>query len=513
MPSIDLTQYSVPRVCGALILCAALTACGGGGGGSSSPTISPPPAPVDTTAPVISLEGDSEMTVEQGTDFTDPGASATDDTDGTVSVSVSGSVDASTAGTYTLTYTAIDAAGNEASAERVVTVEDTTDPVITLNGDAAITIVEGDGYNELGASASDNIDGALTVTISGTVGSEPGVYTLTYSAVDAAGNAVSIERSVTVEAAPNGGGGGGGGDGGDGGGSGGGGTPADTTAPVVTLSGNSSINVEQGTSFTDPGASAQDAVDGVVQVTVSGSVNVDTAGTYILTYTATDSAGNTATVDRTVTVADTTAPVVTLIGSGSITLAADATYSESGANATDSVDGVVAVTITGSVGSAAGEYRITYSATDAAGNTGSVQRIVIVQGEDTTTEGGSQTVLSQGTVDSTWDRGINAFDAAIGYGDCSNDGGAGCPSIAWEFVSDATRGDVLQVTHANNGQLAGLFFASNTGVDLSGYANGAIEFDIKVVSGDPEITMKLDCFSVPQEISHWVKKVWVIGRL
>ena len=65
MPSIDLTQYSVPRVCGALILCAALTACGGGGSGSSSPIISPPPAPVDTTAPVISLEGDSVMTVEQ----------------------------------------------------------------------------------------------------------------------------------------------------------------------------------------------------------------------------------------------------------------------------------------------------------------------------------------------------------------------------------------------------------------------------------------------------------------
>lgn len=491
------SPYSRPvafvRLAISLVIFLALTACGGGGGGSSTPTVTPPPAAVDTTAPVISLEGDAEMTVEQGADFVDPGASASDDTDGTVSVSVSGSVDANTAGTYTLTYTATDAAGNEASAERVVTVEDTTDPVITLNGDAAITIAEGDGYDELGASASDNIDGALSVTISGAVGIEPGVYTVTYSAVDAAGNAVSILRTVTVEAAPTGGGGSDGGDGGNDGGSGGGETPADTTAPVVTLSGPSSLNVEQGTSFMDPGASAQDAVDGAVQVTVSGSVDVDTAGTYTLTYAATDRAGNTATVERTVTVADTTAPVVTLIGSGSITLATDATYSESGANATDSVDGVLAVTITGSVGSAAGEYRITYSATDAAGNTGSVQRIVTVQGEDTSTEGGTQTVLSQGSVDSTWDRGINAFDAAIGYADCSNDGGAGCPSIAWEFVSDAARGDVLQVTHANNGQLAGLFFASSTGVDLSGFANGAIEFDVKVVSGDPEITMKIDC--------------------
>ena len=53
---------------------------------------------------------------------------------------------------------------------------------------------------------------------------------------------------------------------------------------------------------------------------------------------------------------------------------------------------------------------------------------------------------------------------------------------------------MLQVTHANNGNLAGLFFASTTGVDVSAYANGAIEFDIKVVSGDANITMKLDCF-------------------
>lgn len=100
-------------------------------------------------------------------------------------------------------------------------------------------------------------------------------------------------------------------------------------------------------------------------------------------------------------------------------------------------------------------------------------------------------VYVDGTVGSEWDRGINAFDQALDWGDCS--ASADCPSIAWETVSDAERGDVLQVTHANNGNLAGLFFASTTGVDVSTYANGAIEFDIKVVSGDANITMKLDC--------------------
>ena len=42
--------------------------------------------------------------------------------------------------------------------------------------------------------------------------------------------------------------------------------------------------------------------DGVVDVVVTGSVDITTAGTYTLTYTATDSVGNTAEITRIVTV-------------------------------------------------------------------------------------------------------------------------------------------------------------------------------------------------------------------
>ena len=100
-------------------------------------------------------------------------------------------------------------------------------------------------------------------------------------------------------------------------------------------------------------------------------------------------------------------------------------------------------------------------------------------------------VYVDGAVGGEWDRGINAFDQALNWGDCSVS--SDCPSISWETVTDAERGDVLQISHANNANLAGLFFGSTTGVDVSGFINGAIEFDIKVVSGDANITMKLDC--------------------
>ena len=50
-----------------------------------------------------------------------------------------------------------------------------------------------------------------------------------------------------------------------------------------------------GTSYTDAGATAADAVDGTVSVTTTGSVTVGTVGDYTLTYSATDAAGNTST--------------------------------------------------------------------------------------------------------------------------------------------------------------------------------------------------------------------------
>ena len=78
---------------------------------------------------------------------------------------------------------------------------DTVKPEIKLNGEAEMTIYVGDSYQELEATASDNIDGDITdkIVISGEVDTNKvGEYVITYKAIDSSNNATSIERKIKV---------------------------------------------------------------------------------------------------------------------------------------------------------------------------------------------------------------------------------------------------------------------------------------------------------------------------
>ena len=151
-------------------------------------------------------------------------------------------------------------------------------------------------------------------------------------------------------------------------------------APYITLNGSVTVNHEQATTYVDAGATATDITDGSVTVITTGSVDSDTAGTYFLSYSATDSEGNVSrTLIRSVTVADTTAPTITLIGESAVEVELDASYEDAGATATDTVDGSVEVVTTGSVDtSIAVTYTLTYTATDTAGNSSTATREVTV---------------------------------------------------------------------------------------------------------------------------------------
>ena len=123
---------------------------------------------MDTTAPVISLTGESELTVEAGDAFTDAGATSLDIVDGdlTGELVLVSTVDTSKPGEYTVTYSSSDTSDNKSEdVVRKVTVVDTTAPVISLVGLAEVSVTEGSTYNELGATANDIVDGDLSANI------------------------------------------------------------------------------------------------------------------------------------------------------------------------------------------------------------------------------------------------------------------------------------------------------------------------------------------------------------
>ncbi|MDC1199904.1 DUF5011 domain-containing protein, partial [Flavobacteriaceae bacterium] len=310
---------------------------------------------VDTTVPVITLLGVDPVTIEVGAVYTDAGATALDNYDGDITSSIVevSTVDTAIAGSYTVTYDVADASGNTALTvtRSVNVIEDTVAPVITLLGDNPITIEVGDTYTDAGATATDNFDGDLTssiVTISTVNTAIVGVYTVRYNVSDTAGNAAAeVTRTVTV---------------------------VDTTVPVITLLGDNPITIEVGETYTDAGATATDTYDGDITssiVTVS-TVNTAIVGVYSVTYNVSDTNGNTAAeVTRTVTVVDTTVPVITLLGEDPVTIVVGATYTDAGATATDTYDGDITssiVTVSTVNTAIVGVYSVTYNVSDANGN-------------------------------------------------------------------------------------------------------------------------------------------------
>ncbi len=156
-------------------------------------------------------------------------------------------------------------------------------PVINLVGDPDVTVVLGESYTDPGATATDTEDGDISdqIQVTGTVNVDAvGTYVITYNVTDSDGNeAQQVIRTVTVVEPGN-------------------------NDPEISLQGETSITLQTGDVFTDPGAVASDIEDGDLtsNIVITGSVDTNTSGVYVLTYTITDSDGNTVSVVRTVTV-------------------------------------------------------------------------------------------------------------------------------------------------------------------------------------------------------------------
>jgi hypothetical protein len=285
----------------------------------------------DTTAPVLTVPEDitEEATSAEGA-VVRYEVSAEDSVDGPVGVTCtpeSGSI-FSIGTTTTVTCTATDAAGNTGTASFTVTVQDTTPPTITVPNDIVVQATSANGAQvTFAVSAEDNVDGTATLDGNGftqdNVGGDisidctlpPGTTfpvgstTVQCNATDAAGNTGTASFTVTVQ---------------------------DTTPPTITTV-PEDITV-QATSGSDVAVvtfevAAEDDVDGTATLDeentliqdddVGGDITITcdpSSGTEFsigeteVECTATDAAGNTGTASFTVTVQDTTPPVLTVPG-------------------------------------------------------------------------------------------------------------------------------------------------------------------------------------------------------
>ncbi len=220
----------------------------------------------------LELNGESEVQLVYGKDtYQEPGATATA-SGKNVEVEISGSVDDTKLGTYEITYKA-SYLWLTKTVKRTVKVVDTTAPVLTLNTIPGHLTPPGEEYVEEGYTAIDDYDGDITDKVQVRTEGDVVYYTVT----DSSGNKTEQQRVIVRK---------------------------DVTPPTITLKGDTTITINAGTDYTEPGYTANDNSDGDItdKVEVSGSVNKYHAGTYTLTYTVSDSHGNTATAERTVVV-------------------------------------------------------------------------------------------------------------------------------------------------------------------------------------------------------------------
>jgi hypothetical protein len=310
----------------------------------------------DTTPPALAVSGDivAEATSPEGAAVNYDPAAATDAVDATDPASCSPASGTTFAfGATVVTCTATDAAGNEGHKTFIVTVQDTTPPVLAMpaNQLVAATGPAGAPAEFTMPTATDAGDGSPAVVCDHTSGTTfpLGGTTVTCTATDASGNHSSGSFKITVQ---------------------------DVTKPIVTVPANTTTEATgpYGATVYWSGVSATDDVDGPLPATCDRqSGSTFPLGTTKLTCSATDNAGNTGTLSFTITVQDTTAPSLTVPGN----IAAAAT-SPSGAavaypapSAADIVDGAVASSCDHASGSTfpLGTTTVTCTSTDAAGNT------------------------------------------------------------------------------------------------------------------------------------------------
>jgi trimeric autotransporter adhesin len=262
-------------------------------------------------------------------------------------------------GATVVTFTYTDTTGNVGTDTATVTIVDTTNPVVTAPTDITVEAASADGTAAsntaittflAGSSAIDTVDPAPVFSHDGLTVFPLGATVVTFTYTDTDGNVGTDTAIVTI---------------------------VDTTSPIVTAPTDITVEAESaaGTSASNAAitsfltdSSALDAVNPFPSFSHDGLTTFP-LGITDVTFTYTDAAGNAGTDIATVTVVDTTAPVITLVGNNPLTVDLNSTFTDPGSTVADTVSTGLTATVTGTVDTlTVGVYILSYDVTDAAGN-------------------------------------------------------------------------------------------------------------------------------------------------
>jgi peptidoglycan/xylan/chitin deacetylase (PgdA/CDA1 family) len=203
-----------------------------------------------------------------------------------------GQVDSNTVGIYAITYRA-EFLWMADTAVRIVKIMDTTAPVISLVEDEDFTL-PGHAYIEDGFTAVDDYDGDISHLVEWTLAGN----VMTYRVADSSGNVTTVHRVIHYD---------------------------DPLPPSITLLGDREVTVYLGREYLEAGWTAEDNFDGDMteKVKAEGEVDIHTPGKYTITYTLTDTFGNSTSAKRVVTVEPVPEPEIVVPGEKVIYLTFD----------------------------------------------------------------------------------------------------------------------------------------------------------------------------------------------
>ena len=239
-----------------------------------------------------------------------------------------------------------------------------TAPVISLVEspkivEGNIIIKTGDVFKPLEyVKATDDEDGEevnITANSLNVNNKKPGSYKVTYTATDKEGESTNLDVNVIVEE-----------------------VQQSVSNPVMNIT-NKNIQIRQGDKF-DPlaGVTATDYQGRKLTVNVTGSYDVEVVGSYVLTYTVTDTYGNTITDTATLEVVKQNAPIINGVKSEVTIEVGQAFDPLENVTATDFAGNAVEVKVTGTYDvNVPGEYTITYKAVDKYGTESAEMKTIL----------------------------------------------------------------------------------------------------------------------------------------